>query len=114
MLMGLEASRSSIDLSLNDDKIEHVDKFKYLGVDLDPKICYVNDAQRITIKCKQAMGALNCVARKWTPRQVFKKLYSATIETMPLYAVEAWYPSPSWSPIPLRSSRNPPPSYRVR
>jgi hypothetical protein len=93
MLMGLQTPRTNIDLSLNGDKIDRVDKFKYLGVDLDPKLCYVNHVQRIITKCKQAMGTLNRTARKWTSRQVFKKLYSTTIEMMLLYAVDAWYPS---------------------
>lgn len=47
-------------------------------------------------KVKQTIGALCRTIRKWSPISTFTKLYSATIEPILTYALEAWYPSQAY------------------
>uniref|UniRef100_A0A914C308 Endonuclease n=1 Tax=Acrobeloides nanus TaxID=290746 RepID=A0A914C308_9BILA len=61
-------------------KIEQVKQYRYIGIDLDPKLDYKNHVARITTKCKQATGTLNRTVRKWAPKAIFVKLYKTTIE----------------------------------
>uniref|UniRef100_A0A914D1Z8 Reverse transcriptase domain-containing protein n=1 Tax=Acrobeloides nanus TaxID=290746 RepID=A0A914D1Z8_9BILA len=93
--MLLNPSHKTFDLavSIYGEEIERVDQFRYFGIDLDPKLCYRNHVARITMKCKQALGALCRTVRKWAPKHVFTKLYQSTIEPILTYAMEAWYPS---------------------
>uniref|UniRef100_A0A914DPF7 Uncharacterized protein n=1 Tax=Acrobeloides nanus TaxID=290746 RepID=A0A914DPF7_9BILA len=93
MLLHPSHKTSDFIVSIYGEKIERVDQFRYLGIDLDPKLCYGNHVARITMKCKQALGALCRTVRKWTPKHVFTKLYQSTIEPILTYAMEAWYPS---------------------
>jgi hypothetical protein len=82
-----------MDVSIGGEKIEQVDKIRYLGIDLDPKLSYKNHAAKITTKCRQAIEALCKTIRKWAPRIALEKIYKSTIEPMMMYAIEAWYPS---------------------
>lgn len=93
MRMVLQQPTNDIELTINGTVIEQVSNFKYLGVELDPKLSYSNQVRRVSTKCKQAMGALSRATRKWIPRPVFEQLYKMTIEPMATYAIEAWYPS---------------------
>jgi ribonucleases P/MRP protein subunit RPP40 len=70
-------------ISLNDEQ------FRYLGVDLDPKMSYKHHVGRIVTKCKQAIGALCRIIRKWAPISIFETLYKSTIEPIITYAIEA-------------------------
>uniref|UniRef100_A0A914C9A6 Reverse transcriptase domain-containing protein n=1 Tax=Acrobeloides nanus TaxID=290746 RepID=A0A914C9A6_9BILA len=45
-----------LDLEIGNEKIEHVKQFRYLGIDLDPKLCYKNHVAKV--KCRQSIGAL--------------------------------------------------------
>uniref|UniRef100_A0A914C3N3 Reverse transcriptase domain-containing protein n=1 Tax=Acrobeloides nanus TaxID=290746 RepID=A0A914C3N3_9BILA len=82
-----------LNLHIDGEEIERVDTFKYLGVDLDHKMCFKNHVARITTKCRQVIGALNRTVRKFAPRKVFEKLYQTTVEPIMNYAIETWYPS---------------------
>uniref|UniRef100_A0A914CWK3 Reverse transcriptase domain-containing protein n=1 Tax=Acrobeloides nanus TaxID=290746 RepID=A0A914CWK3_9BILA len=93
MIMSPSKAQPDLSVLLEGKEIEKVDQFRYLGVDLDPKLFYRNHVSRITSKCKQAIGALCRTLRKWAPRKVFETIYKTTVEPIILYAAEAWYPS---------------------
>ena len=82
-----------MDIRIGDEKIEIVQDFRYLGVQLDSKLSYKNHVEYITTKCRQAIGALCRTVRKWASLSTFKTLYTTTIEPMLTYAIESWYPS---------------------
>jgi hypothetical protein len=79
-------------ISLNYKEIEQVEQFRYLGVDLNPKMSYKHHVGRIVTKYKQAIGALCRTIRKWVLISVIETLYKSTIEPIITYAREAWYP----------------------
>lgn len=93
MVMSLKQPTTDFELTINGTTIERVNQLKYLGVNLDPKLSYVNHVYAISTKCKQAMGALSRATRKWIPKSTFEKIYKATIEPIASYASEVWYPS---------------------
>jgi hypothetical protein len=51
-------TRYELDVTIGGEKIEQVENFRYLGIDLDAKLSYKNHVTRIATKCKQQIGAL--------------------------------------------------------
>src|SRR4051794_17335573 len=86
-------SNGQYDLEIGEEKIEQVQQFRYLGIEMDPKLSYNNHTAKVSTKCRQAIGALCRTIRKWAPKAAFEKLYKITIEPILLYAIESWYPS---------------------
>ena len=82
-----------LNLKINGEEIKQVETFRYLDVDLDPKLSFKNQVERITSKYRQAIGALNRSIRKFAPKKVFEHLHKTTVEPILTYAIEAWYPS---------------------
>jgi len=93
MLMSPSNAKVELEVTIGGERIEQVDNFRYLGVDLDPKMSYRNHVKRMVTKTKQMLGALCRTIRKCAPLHVFGKLYKSTIEPLLTYAIEAWYPS---------------------
>jgi len=93
MIMTPKPSGEELDLKMGGDTIKQVETFKYLGVDLDPKLTYKNHVARIAVKGKQVLGALCRTIRKWADPAVFERLYKTTVEPIIGYAIESWYPS---------------------
>uniref|UniRef100_A0A914DCM0 Reverse transcriptase domain-containing protein n=1 Tax=Acrobeloides nanus TaxID=290746 RepID=A0A914DCM0_9BILA len=91
MLMSPSPKSYDMPLEINDADIERMEKFLYLGIDLDPKLRYKNHIPRIA--AKQAIGALCRTILKWTPKYIFGVLYKSLIEPLMTYAIEAWYPT---------------------
>ena len=86
MLIHPSHKTSALIVSIYGKQIERVDQFRYRRIDLDPKLCYRNHVASITMKCKQALGTLCRMVRKWAPKHVFTKLYQSTIELILSYA----------------------------
>jgi hypothetical protein len=63
-----------------------------LGVDIDDRLDFSLQTQRIVTSTKRGIGALCSSLRKWAPREVFYKAIDAIVLPAFLYAIEAWYP----------------------
>jgi len=49
---------------------------KYLGVTLDPKLCFDCHTANISIRAKRAIGALHRSVGKWVGKRIFSEIYA--------------------------------------
>jgi hypothetical protein len=87
-----KTNQVNISLSLNDVELEQVSSFRYLGVDIDSKLSFTQQSQRVTTRTKTVIGELNRTLRKWAPKTVFKEAVTTIAFPLFTYAIEAWFP----------------------
>jgi hypothetical protein len=92
MILSLANSSISVPFSVNGQALEQVTVYKYLGVDIDEKLSFSQHVDKVTIKAKQAIGAMCRTLRKWAPTHVFTKAITTIVLPVLFYAIEAWYP----------------------
>ena len=52
-------------IKINNKKIEIVDKIKFLGMNLDPKLNWTNHINSIRKKCDRGINILKAINRTW-------------------------------------------------
>ena len=84
--------RNKIGLYLNNNRLEQVDKLKYLGIIIDSKFKFNEHVQYITDKCTKLINALSKSARiSWgLSHEALKIIYNGAILPQLLYAAPVW------------------------
>ncbi len=77
---------------------------KYLGVILDQKLSFDHHAVNQSLKTKKAIGMLWRTLGKWTSREQFQKIYSATVLPILTYALPVACPSSKFAWINLEKA----------
>jgi hypothetical protein len=81
-----------IDLQIGREKLQQVNTYRYLGIEMDVKLTYSSHTERVITKAKQTIGALGRAIRKWAPEKVIGMAVTTIALPMLLYAVEVWHP----------------------
>ena len=86
--------RKAIDIYLNNNHLEQVDKIKYLGI-IVSKFKFNEHIKYITDKCTKLINALSKSARiNWGLRhEALKTIYNGAILPQLLYAAPVWIES---------------------
>ena len=87
--------RKSIDIYLNNNHLEQVDKIKYLGIIIDSKFKFNEHIKYITERCTKLINALSKSARiNWgLKHEALQTIYNSTILSQLLYAAPVWIES---------------------
>src|SRR5215510_7297793 len=87
--------RKAIDIYLNNNRLEQVDKIKYLGIIIDGKLKFKEHIKYITDRCTKLINALFKSARlNWgLKHEALKAIYSGAILPQLLYAAPVWVES---------------------
>ena len=87
--------RKAIDIYLNNNHLEQVDKIKYLGIIIDRKFKFNDHIKYITDRCTKLINALSKSARiRWgLKHEALKTIYNGAILPQLLYAAPVWLES---------------------
>ena len=87
--------RKAIDIYLNNNRLEEVDKIKYLGIIIDSKFKFNEHIKYITDRCTKLINALSKSARlNWgLKHEALKTIYNGAILPQLLYATPVWVES---------------------
>ena len=87
--------RTAIDIYINSNHLEEVDKIKFLGIIIDKKFKFNEHAQYITNGCTNLINALSKSARiDWGLRhEALNTIYNGAILPQMLYAAPVWIES---------------------
>jgi hypothetical protein len=87
--------RKTIGIYLNNNRLEQVDKLKYLGIIIDSKFKFNEHVKYITDRCTKSINALSKSARiSWgLNHEAQKILYTGAILPQLLYAAPVWIDS---------------------
>jgi hypothetical protein len=87
--------RKAIDIYLNNNHLEQVDKIKYLGIIIDSKFKLNEHIKYITDRCTKLINALSKSARiSWGLRhEALKTIYNGAIPPQLLYTAPVWIES---------------------
>jgi len=87
--------RKKIDIYLNNNRLEQVDKLKYLSIIIDSKFKFNEYVQYITDKCTKLINALSKSARisSELSHKALKIIYNGAILPQLLYAAPLWIDS---------------------
>ena len=79
-------------VELHGQTVEHVETFRYLGVQYDERLSWRLHARTKALGVKRAVGALNSVFGKCRGHDTLKKIYCQQIRPVLTYALAMWYP----------------------
>jgi 5'(3')-deoxyribonucleotidase len=87
--------RKAIDIYLNNNHLEQVDKIKYLGIIIDSNFKFNEHIKYISDRCTKLINALSMSARiSWGLRhKALKTIYDGVIVPQLLYAAPVWIES---------------------
>jgi len=87
--------RKSIDIYLNNGRLEQVNKMKYLGIIIDSKFTFNEHIKYATDRCIKLINALSKSARiSWGLRpEALKIIYNGAVFPKLLYAAPLWIES---------------------
>jgi len=75
------------ELSVNGTVISRVEKMRYLGVILDHKLAFTENAVAAAVKAKKAVGALWRTVGQWAGRDVFRRIYESQVQPVLTHAL---------------------------
>ena len=82
-------STEALDLKFNDDYIEQVDTFKYLGITLDASVSFKSHVETLTKKVSSKVGVLGRVS-KFLPQKYRTMVYNTLVLPHFDYASTIW------------------------
>jgi len=87
--------RKSIDIYLKNNRLEQVDKMKYLGIIIDSKFKFNEHIKYATDRCTKLINTLSKSARiSWgLGHEALKTIYNGAILPQLLYATPLWVES---------------------
>lgn len=83
---------ANLTLVVNDVKLDQVQVYKYLGVEVDDRLSFVQQSSKAATKAKQGIGCLVRSMRRWASRDTLSVTMSTIVFPAFLYAVEIWFP----------------------
>jgi hypothetical protein len=97
MVMGLgnTQSRSCYQVFVEGTNLQQVSVYKYLGVDIDDRLCFASRVNKVSMKTQKCVGILSGSLRKWASRSILETAFSSIALPVMLYAIETWYPPDS-------------------
>ena len=78
--------------SIDGVQIESTDRYKYLGVELDPGLSFSYHVRKTVAKARSTLGCLNRTVRRSVPPNVFSMLYMSLIRSVLTYGFPVTYP----------------------
>ena len=78
-------------LKIKGEEVKRVDKYKYLGVQIDSKLTFSDHVHQIYTKCQQRLYLLRRLSRLHVNNKILKSYYSCHVESVLTYALVAWY-----------------------
>ena len=88
-----------MNLKINDNVIEYVSEYKYLGVFVDSKLNFKSHINHLSIKLSKVVGILRCL--RYLPTSVLKLLYFSMFFSVVNYCILIWGSAPSTTLTPL-------------
>ena len=78
-----------LSISINDNPVEQVTNFNFLGITLDQNITWNDHISKISIKVARVIGIMNKVKHIF-PHQVLRTLYNSLIHPHIIYGLYIW------------------------
>ena len=78
-------------LKIKGEEVKRVDKYKYLGVQIDRKLTFSNHVDQTYKKCQQRLYLLRRLSRLHVNSRILKAYYSCHIESVLTYGLATWY-----------------------
>ena len=91
LLFTTEGLMLDVDLRLNNEKIECVTNFKFLGVYLDSSLCFENHYSVVMSKLLQSQFIIRKLSLV-LPGSCLRTLYFAYFHSNLTYCINVWYP----------------------
>ena len=76
-------------LQINNDKIEHIEEFNFLGLTIDSCLNWKAHTQKIANKISRTLGVMNRIKNQ-VPKCVLKMLYNSLVLPHMQYAILTW------------------------
>ena len=97
MILGLgnPKKKPQISISVDENNLQQVSIYKYLGVEIDDRLNFAQHVSKTTLKTKKCVGALCSTLRKWASKKVFETAITSIAFPLMTYAIEVWYPPDS-------------------
>ncbi|CAL8109864.1 unnamed protein product [Orchesella dallaii] len=78
---------------LNNEEVELVDKFTYLGLDIDSTMSFVSHERKVEMKLVGALSKMYCIKRL-LPEKIMKTFLSAYVVSVVDYLINIWAVNP--------------------
>ena len=85
------------DLQINNQKIDQVEQYKYLGVTLNNKLSWSDQNQSLYTKIHQRLFYLRKLQKFNIDKTIIKLFYTATVGSLITFAITCWYGNTSTS-----------------
>ena len=79
-------------LTLNNEVLEKVSSFKYLGVNITDDLSWANHTSVIASKARKILGLLYRHFSSWSPPEALLQLYKSLVRPHLEYASQVWNP----------------------
>jgi len=86
-------SDTRLSLNIAGVELERAETYRYLGVEVDDRLTFSTQTQKVAAKAKQGIGALSRALRKWAPTNVLRTAITAITIPALFYGIETWYPA---------------------
>ena len=78
-----------LNISVNDNQIDQVDEFNFLGITIDQSVTWVSHIRKISLKISRVIGILRKLKRTF-PQYILRTIYSSLVHPHLIYGLNLW------------------------
>ena len=78
-----------LNMSVNDNQIDQVDEFNFLGITIDQSVTWVSHIRKISLKISRVIGIL-CKLKRTFPQYILRTINNSLIHPHLIHALNLW------------------------
>ena len=78
-----------LNISVNDNQIDQVDEFNFLGIIIDQSVTWVSHIRKISLKISRVIGILRKLKRTF-PQYILRTIYNSLVHPHLIYGLNLW------------------------